>query len=126
MLYFLTLGLAACQSSDAGAPCHLLRADGTEEEARPGHTTVFSGSGECQEFACISWDGAGAVCSWPCAVEGDPCPGGFVCRSAVLTPLQLAEARERLEGTDDDGDGVDDFAEHAAGLGDSLYCGPAR
>lgn len=115
---------AGCEPNDLGAPCHLLRGDGTEEEPRPGHTTVFSGSGECADFACVSWDGAGATCTRSCALEGDACPGGWTCRSAVLTPDQLAETRQRLEGTDADDDGVDDFDEFAAGLSESLYCGP--
>lgn len=119
------LAVAGCAASDLGTPCHLLRADRTEVAPRPGHDIVQSGSGECEQFACASFAGAGALCSRPCARAGDGCEGGLVCRSAVLDAAQLGELRARTEGHDADGDGVDDFDELAAGLADSLFCGPA-
>jgi hypothetical protein len=115
---------AACASNDLGTPCHLLRADNTEAAPRPGHDVVQSGSGECEQFACVSFAGAPARCSRPCAKVGDACEGGTVCQPAVLDEELLAEARSRLEGHDEDHDGRDDFDQLAAGITDALYCGP--
>jgi len=121
----LTSVVLGCASSDLGTPCHLLRADGTELSPMAGHDVVQSGSGECEQLACVAFNGAAPRCSRPCMAEGDACDAGWVCRALVLDPSMLAELRTRTEGRDDDYDGVDDFQQLAAGLTDSLYCGPA-
>ena len=117
--------LASCASTDLGAPCHLLRADGSELEPLASHDIVQSGSGECDQFACVSFNGTAPACSRPCEVDGSPCENGWRCRNLVLDPTSLALVRERTEGRDDDRNGVDDFQQLAAGLTESLYCGPA-
>ncbi len=124
LLTVLLGGLGACAQTDLGTPCHLLRADNSEAAPMPGHAVIQSGSGECEQFICASFDGAPAECSQPCAKEGDPCEAGMICRAAILDPAQLELARQRMQGHDLDHDGVDDFQEWAAGLTDSLYCGP--
>ena len=116
------IGCAA--DDDLGSPCHLLRSDGTELDPRPGHDTLQSGSGECEQFACVSFGGAAAVCSRPCASAGDECSDGSVCRPVVLDPVALAQLRSSTAGQDLDGDGRDDYEQLVAGLVESLYCGP--
>lgn len=116
--------LAACASSDLGATCHLLRPDGTEVSARAGHDLVQSGSGECDDFACASFDGTAAVCTRPCAKAGEACENGFTCQPTLLDPALLARLRAETEGRDEDRDGRDDFEQLAASLTDSLYCAP--
>ncbi len=116
--------VSACAQTDLGTPCHLLRANNTEASPMPQHDVLQSGSGECAQFICASFDGASPVCTRPCAHEGDPCENGMVCRAALLTPQDLALAQQRMQGTDLDHNGVDDFQEWAAGLTDSLYCAP--
>jgi hypothetical protein len=117
---------ASCATSDLGAPCHLLRADGTELAPRPGHDLLQSGSGECEQFACASFAGAPAVCTRPCDRAGDGCENGFKCRELVLDAAALDALRAATEGRDDDRDGADDFDQLAAGLHESAYCAPAR
>jgi hypothetical protein len=116
--------VSGCASSDLGTPCHLLKSDNTEMAPRPGHDIVQSGSGECEQFSCVSFNGAAAQCSMPCDAEGEACLGGMVCRRTVLDPDLMREARQRLEGHDDDHNGVDDYQDLLAGTSDSLYCGP--
>lgn len=113
-----------CAPNDLGAPCHLLRADNTEASPRAGHTTVQSGSGECEQFTCASFEGRPAVCTRACDVEGESCEEGWTCRQALLGPEMLAQVRDRTEGRDEDGDGVDDFAQIVTGLSDALLCAP--
>jgi hypothetical protein len=116
----------SCASSDLGAPCHLLRADGTELAPRPGHDLLQSGSGECDQFTCVSFAGGPAVCSRPCDRVGDGCENGFTCRETVLDTAALQSLRASTEGHDEDQDGVDDFDQLAAGLTESAYCGPSK
>jgi hypothetical protein len=116
--------LFACAETDLGAPCHLLRRDGTEASPIAGHHVVQSGSGECDRFVCVSFDGAPPACSRPCEREGEACEEGQLCRAALLVPDELETLRLRTEGKDQDGDGVDDFEQLAAGLSESLSCGP--
>jgi hypothetical protein len=120
----LSLLAGGCASTDLGTPCHLLRADNTEMSPSPGHDIVQSGSGECEQFACVSFNGGTAQCSALCDRMGDPCAGGMTCRQMVLDPDLLAAARARTEGHDDNHNGIDDFQEFLAGLTTSLYCGP--
>jgi hypothetical protein len=122
----VSLLAAGCAEGDLGASCHLLRADNTEVSPRPGHDIVQSGSGECMQFVCASFQGGQPQCSEPCTEEGAECGNGWVCRRAVLSPESLAETRRRTEGTDSDGDGKDDARTLTAALTDSLYCGPPR
>lgn len=123
-LAVLAMVLAACSETDLGAPCHLLAADNTEQQPRPGHSIVQSGSGECSEFVCASFDGAPPVCSRPCEND-DACAEPWKCRAALLSPESLEELRARTEGHDENGDGTDDFQALAAGLSDARYCGPS-
>lgn len=117
--------VCGCAPNDLGAPCHLLRADNSEAQPRPGHDIIQSGSGECEQFSCVSFEGQAATCSRPCVTQGEACEGNMVCRLAVLEPDLLAQVRARTEGRDDDHDGVDDFEALAAGLSESFFCGPA-
>lgn len=116
--------LGGCAPNDLGAPCHLLRADNTEVTPRPGHVTIQSGSGECEQFTCASFNGESPTCTQACEVEGDACENGWTCRHALLGPERLDEARRRTEGQDIDGDGVDDYAQLLSGLNEALLCAP--
>lgn len=116
--------LVSCVSSDLGSPCTLLQADNTQAEPRAGHDVIQSGNGACEEFTCASFDGQEPICSRPCTEEGADCEEGLVCRRALLDPELLEETRARLEGQDDDGDGIDDYEQLLAGIVDALYCGP--
>lgn len=111
-----------CAPNDLGTPCHLLRGDNSEADPRPGHAVLHSGSGECEQFACVSYGGSAPRCSRPCDQAGDSCEGGMTCMSVVLDPELIEAARSRMEGKDEDGDGRDDFEQHLASLTDSLYC----
>ena len=122
VLFFV---LAACSETDLGAPCHLLRADGSELAPPAGHDIVQSGSGECEQFACVSFNGGAPACSRPCTNSGSDCEAGWKCRPLVLDPTSLTLVRERTEGRDEDRNGVDDYQQLVAGTTDSLYCGPA-
>lgn len=114
-----------CAQTDLGAPCHLLRADNTEASPRPGHTIVQSGSGECDEFLCASFEGAQPVCTTPCSAEGDACAQDWVCVRAILGADLLQQVRERTQGMDDDENGVDDYESIAGGLEDGGFiCAP--
>jgi len=83
-----------------------------------------SGSGECEAFVCLSSAGRSPVCSRGCDRAGDACENGLVCRAIVLDPPTLDAMRQRLQGRDDNRNGIDDFQEIASGLVDSLYCAP--
>lgn len=122
LVILLALLGAGCATHDLGTPCHLLREDNSQQSPRPGHAVVYSGSGECEHFVCVSSGGGSPSCSRPCDREGESCEGGMVCRPAVLDPELLELLRTRLEGRDEDGDGVDDFEQLASGLIESLYC----
>lgn len=114
----------SCASSDLGTPCHLLRADGTELAPRPGHDLFQTGSGECEQFVCASFDGRSASCSRPCKAAGEACENGFTCRESALDAAELQWLRAATEGHDDDHNGVDDFRQLVAGLTEGLYCAP--
>lgn len=121
MLFLLA---PACARTDLGASCHLLSSTNTEVLPTPRQNIVQSGNGECQQFACVSFDGAAAMCSQPCAHLGDGCGNGYRCRSTVLEPQLMEALRARTQGTDLNHDGVDDYDALTAGLTDSLFCGP--
>lgn len=121
-LLFTLLSFVACASSDLGSPCVLLKVDNSDVSPRPGHALLHSGNGECEHFACVSYEGGPPRCSRPCSKGGESCEGGLVCRAVVLNPEFIESARERMEGKDEDGDGRDDFEQHLASLSESLYC----
>ena len=102
----------------------MLRSDNTEVSPRPGHDIIQSGSGECEQFACVSFSGSVAACSRPCDKEGDSCEAGMVCRRVVLDPTTLPLARSRTEGQHALSATTDDYETLLAGLTDGLYCGP--
>lgn len=116
--------LGACVPNDLGAPCHLLRADNTQVTPRPGHVTVQSGAGECEQFTCASFNGSSPVCTRACDAEGEACENGWTCRHAILGPENLEEVRDRTQGHDRDGDGVDDYEQLLSGLNEALLCTP--